>query len=153
MITTLQRTVVGTAICFLLAADDPADQVKNDMARLEGEWSMVSGEISGKAMPDAFLKGSRRVAKDGVTTVTIGGTPFMKAKFTIDPSKKPKTIDYLMLEGLTKGKKQLGIYELDGDTVKFCFASPGKDRPKDFTSKEGSGHTLSVWKKNTPKKE
>jgi uncharacterized protein (TIGR03067 family) len=141
--------LVLPAICFLIAADDPADLVKKDMARLEGEWSMVSGQINGKAMPDVFLKGSRRVAKDGVTTVTIGGKPFMKAKFTIDPSKKPKTIDYMVLEGLTKGKKQLGIYELDGDTVKFCFAIPDKERPTDFTAKEGSGHTLSVWKKKT----
>ena len=136
------------AVFFLIAADDPSDQVKKDMTRLGGEWSMVSGQINGKAMPDAFLKGSRRVAKDGVTTVTIGGMPFMKAKFTIDPSKKPKTMDYLMLEGLTKGKKQLGIYKLEGDTVTFCFASPGKERPSDFTAKEGSGHTLSVWKKS-----
>jgi uncharacterized protein (TIGR03067 family) len=140
--------LITAGVCFLIAADDAGDLIKKDMARLEGEWSMVSGQINGKAMPDAFLKGSRRVAKDAVTTVTIGGMPFMKAKFTIDPSKKPKTIDYLMLEGLTKGKKQFGIYELDGDTVRFCFASPGKERPDDFTAKEGSGRTLSVWKKS-----
>jgi len=145
----MRLRLVLPAVCLLIAADDPTDQVKKDMERLEGEWSMVSGQINGKAMPDAFLKGSRRVAKDGVTTVTIGGMPFMKAKFTIDPSKKPKTMDYLILEGLTKGKKQLGIYKIDGDIVKFCFATPGKDRPTDFTAKEGSGHTLSVWKKKT----
>jgi uncharacterized protein (TIGR03067 family) len=44
-----------------------------------------------------------------------------------------KTIDYTMTDGLTKGKTQLGIYELDKDTVKFCFASPGQDRPGDFS--------------------
>jgi uncharacterized protein (TIGR03067 family) len=140
--------MVVAVICFLIGADKPTDQVKKDMVRLEGEWSMVSGQINGKAMPDAFLKGSRRVAKDGVSTVTIGGMPFMKAKFTIDPSRKPKTMDYVMLEGLTKGKKQLGIYKLEGDTVTFCFATSGKDRPSDFTAKEASGHTLSVWKKS-----
>jgi hypothetical protein len=48
--------------CWLLAADPSPEQIKKDMARLEGEWSMVSGEIDGKAMPDAFLKGSRRVS-------------------------------------------------------------------------------------------
>jgi uncharacterized protein (TIGR03067 family) len=73
---------------------------------------------------------------------------FFKAKVTIDPTKKPKAIDYEMTEGPTKGKTHLGIYELDGDTVKFCFAAPGKDRPADFTSKEGSERTLSVWKKD-----
>ena len=57
--------------CLLISADGAADAVKKDMDRLEGEFSMVSGEANGVAMPDNFLKGSRRVAKDGVTTVTI----------------------------------------------------------------------------------
>ena len=40
-----------------------------------------------------------------------------------------------------------GIYELDGDTVRFCLAPADKDRPTDFTAKEGSGRMLSVWKR------
>ena len=63
-------------------------------------------------------------------------------------TKNPKTIDYDVTEGVTKGKKQLGICKLDGDTVKFCFGGPGKDRPMEFTTKEGSMRTLSVWKRD-----
>lgn len=127
-------------------ANEP-DEVKKERSRLEGEWAMVSGEIDGQPMPDAFVKTGKRVAKGNETTVTIGGNVFMKATYTIDPSKKPKTIDYTMTEGLSKGKKQLGIYELDGDTIRFCFASPGKDRPTEFSAKPGAGNTLSVWKR------
>jgi len=72
----------------------------------------------------------------------------MKAKFKIDPIKKPKTIDYTVTDGPEKGKTVLGIYELDGDTVKFCFSAPDKERPSEFTAKEGSGRTLSLWKRN-----
>ena len=54
----------------------------------------------------------------------------------------------MMTEGPTKGKTQLGIYEFDGDTVRFCFGSPGKDRPSEFAAKEGSGNTLSVWRRD-----
>ena len=133
------------AISLAWAADNEA--VKKDAAQLQGEWSMVSGSADGNPVPDSMLGNSKRVCKGDETTVTIGGQLLMKAKFALDPSKKPKTIDYEMIEGFTKGKKQLGIYELNGDTVKFCFGSPGAERPPDFTSKPGDGRTLSVWKR------
>jgi uncharacterized protein (TIGR03067 family) len=75
----------------------------------------------------------------------MGAQMFLKAKYTIDPSKNPKTIDYDMTEGFSKGKKQLGIYELNGDTFKACFNSPGAERPTEF--KAGAGLTLSEWKR------
>jgi uncharacterized protein (TIGR03067 family) len=133
---------------LLIGADAPPDAVKKEMTQLQGEWSMVSGQIDAQPLPEEYVKGARRVAKGEETTVMIGGRLFMKAKFTVDPSKKPKTIDYMMTDGPTKGMTQLGIYEWDGDTVKFCFSAPGKDRPTEFTTKEGSGRVLSVWKRD-----
>jgi len=137
--------LAAVALSTAWAADTEA--MKKDMAQLQGEWSMVSGSADGNAMPDAMRETARRVCKGAETTVTIGAQLLMKAKFTIDPSRKPKTIDYEMIDGLTKGKRQLGIYELEGDTVKFCFGSPGSERPPDFTSKQGDGRTLSVWRR------
>ena len=145
----MRLLVVCIAAFLAVGADDPQQVIKNEMALFEGEWTMVSGEIDGMPMPVGFVKGSKRVAKEGETTVMIGGQLFMKAKFTIDPAKKPKQIDYAMTGGPTKGKTQLGIYQLEPDTVKFCFSSPGQDRPTDFTTKEGNGRTLSVWKRST----
>ncbi len=125
-----------------------SDAVKKDLAALQGEWSMASGAADGQAMPDEMTKQMKRVCKGDETTTTMAGQMFLKAKITLDPTKKPKTIDYEMTDGFTKGKKQLGIYEIDGDTFKSCFASPGGERPTDFTSKSGDGHTLSVWKRD-----
>jgi uncharacterized protein (TIGR03067 family) len=148
----MRVTVIVVAGCLLLAAAGEPEAVKKDMAQLQGDWAMVSGEIDTQAMPDEYVKSATRVAKGDETTVMIGKKLFLKAKFSIDPTKKPKTIDYTMTDGPTKGKTQLGIYELDGDTVKFCFASPGQDRPADFTTAKGSGRTLSVWKRVKPAK-
>lgn len=53
-----------------------------------------------------------------------------------------------MTAGPTKGKTHHGIYMLDGDTLKFCFAAPGQERPTEFTAPEGSQRTLSVWKRD-----
>jgi uncharacterized protein (TIGR03067 family) len=123
------------------------EAIAGDVAKLQGEWSMVSGSGNGQPMPDEMLKEMKRVCKGDETTVTSAGRVFMKAKFTLDPSKKPKTIDYQMIDGFTKGKKQRGIYELDGDTFKACFAKPESERPTDFTTEPGDGRTLSVWKR------
>lgn len=111
---------------------------------------MVSGSADGQPMPEPMRKQMKRVCKGDELTVIMGDQTFLKAKITIDPSKKPKTMDYDMTEGFTRGKKKLGIYELDGDTFEACFAKPGAERPADFTSKPGDGRTFSVWKRDKP---
>jgi len=141
--TTLLIALASLALSPARAQDNPA--AKKDQAQLQGAWTMVSGSADGSPVPDAMLSDCKRVCKEGETTVTLGGQLFLKAKFTLDPSKKPKTIDYDVIDGPTKGKKQLGIYELEADTVKFCFAKPDSGRPSDF--KPGEGRTSSVWKR------
>lgn len=120
----------------------------NDLAQLQGEWIMVSGERDGQPFPAAFLIGSKRLAKGNDTTVMIQGQIFLKAKFSIDPTKSPKTIDYAVTEGTHAGKTQLGIYKLSGNTVTFCFSTPGKDRPTEFATLPNDGRTLAAWKRN-----
>ena len=118
-----------------------------DLAQLQGEWAMQSGTADGFDMPAAMTSTARRICKGDELTVMIGGRLIMKAKITLDPSKKPSQINYQVVEGDTQGKTHQGIYEFDGDTYKSCFAAPGEDRPTDFTSKSGDHRTLSTWKK------
>jgi uncharacterized protein (TIGR03067 family) len=140
--------LIGLATANIFSAwAEENEVVKKDLAQLQGEWSMVSGSADGQLMPEQMLKQMKRVCKGDETTTTMAGQVYFKAKITINPSKTPKTIDYQMTEGVTKGKTQLGIYELDGETFKSCFAKPGAERPTDFTSKPGDGRTVSVWKR------
>ncbi len=143
--------LVGLAVTITPAWAEENEAARKDMAHLQGEWAMVSGSADGYPVPDGMLGRSKRVCKGDELTVVVGGQPFMKAKITIDATKKPKTIDYAMTEGFTKGKTQLGIYELDEDTLKSCFGGPGDERPTDFTSKPGDHRTLSVWKRRKEK--
>jgi|ERR1043166_3576605 uncharacterized protein (TIGR03067 family) len=151
MKTFLVTVMVGLAafVFFSNGAEDAAG-VKADLAQLQGEWTMVSGSADGTPMPDLMLPNSKRVCKGNETTITVGGQLFMRAKFVLDPSKTPKTIDYEMIDGPTKGSRQYGIYELKGGTVRFCFASPGAPRPADFSTRAGDGRTISVWKHAQP---
>jgi uncharacterized protein (TIGR03067 family) len=123
------------------------EEQKKELGRFAGVWAMASGSIGGQAMPEAMLKTMKREVKGNELTVTMNGQVYFKATITLDPSQTPRTIDYAMTEGVTKGKTQLGIYEWEDGTLRFCFASPGNDRPADFTSKPDDGRTVSVWKR------
>src|SRR4051812_17098460 len=141
--------VLLAATCSIARAADDAG--KADLAKMQGEWTMVSGARGGMPLPDLMVSTGRRACKDDQVTVHAGGTLIMKATFALDASKSPKTIDYAVTDGPNKGKKQLGIYDLDGETLKFCFAEPDQPRPDSFESKEGDGRTVSTWKKAAKK--
>ena len=138
--------ILAAVFAGTLDAQDAAE-TKADIAKMQGEWSMVSGSADGMAIPDEMLPNAKRVCKGNETTVTIGPQLIMQATFTVDPTKKPKTIDYQATDGPTKGSTHLGIYEIDGDTIRYCFAAPDAERPADFTSKPGERRTLSMWKR------
>jgi hypothetical protein len=39
-------------------------------------------------------------------------------------------------------------HELEGDTLKLCFARPGQERPKEFTTKSGTAFLVCVYKRH-----
>jgi uncharacterized protein (TIGR03067 family) len=119
----------------------------DELARLGGHWSMVALVVDGRAISQEFLKTGERVAKGNQLTVTMGGQLLMKATFTVDPTRAPRTIDYTLTKGANQGQKQFGIYEWDGDEFRSCFAAPGNDRPAAFSTEAGDGRVLSQWKK------
>jgi uncharacterized protein (TIGR03067 family) len=123
------------------------ETAKQDLARLQGAWALVSGERDGQAFPTEYLTNSDRVVEDDETTVTVRGQLFMKAKFSLDPTRNPKTIDYSINDGPYAGQKMFGIYELNGNKLKFCLSTPGKERPAGFATKPDDGQTMTVWKR------
>lgn len=142
------RCMIATLVTFgLLVAAGVFAQDKKAINKLDGKWVVVSVERDGKA--DEGLKGAVRVNAGEKYTLTPKDGKAISGAFKVDPSKKPKTMDMLPSEGRYKGKTLLGIYELDGDTLKICFAEPGKDRPTEFTSK-GSGVVLAIHKREKP---
>jgi uncharacterized protein (TIGR03067 family) len=108
-------------------------------AALAGQWSMVSCVRDGEPVPQAYVKFGKRVAAGNEVVVTIGPKQLVKATFAIDPTQEPKTIDYVFLHGENQGQSPYGIYELEGDQLKFCFSAPGAPRPTDFSAGEAMG--------------
>ncbi len=67
-----------------------------------------------------------------ITTSSGGRT----LNYKVDPSKKPREIDISRPEG--SGMPALGIYAIDGDTLKLCYGGAGDARPDAFASEVGS---------------
>lgn len=143
------HTILILAVSFMIAADNANKSAKDDRAKLQGTWKIVSLEVNGaKPIGDDQLETVQAVFDaDGKLTVKADENVIYEAKTKIDPTKKPKTIDLTYTEGQMAGETALGIYELKDDTFRYCRAAPGKDRPKEFSAKEESGHTLAVYKR------
>jgi uncharacterized protein (TIGR03067 family) len=114
---------------------------------LDGSWLVVSGEADSKPIPEEEVKRKVVVTFDTAKLVLTeaGKEDKVKLTFKINESRKPKQID-ITPETPKRGVIR-GIYEADGDTLKICLGDPGKDRPKKFETKPGSGHKLMILKR------
>jgi uncharacterized protein (TIGR03067 family) len=127
---------------------EPSPEEVKELAKLSGVFDVTLFERDGKKYSDEQIKkmkvdqlGPKWSFHDGETGTVTEGTD----RVFLD--KSPKAIDSTYTNGPAKGKTVLGIYELSGDTIKYCWAEPGKDRPKEFGSKAGSDLTLMILKK------
>src|SRR6516162_3963536 len=125
--------LVGVAIA-ITAEGNQGDAAKEELKNLEGTWLLVMSEQDGMKSDPNFVKNSKMIIKGNKMTVYGGKVKSSEATITLNPAKKPKTIDASQTYGGPKGTKYYGIYELDGDTLKICFGE--KQRPKDFSAKK-----------------
>ena len=66
---------------------------------------------------------------------------------TVYPDRDPKAADSTLTnEGEHKGKIVRAIYELDGDTLKQCWAVE-RERPRAFDPMPNPGINFSVYKR------
>ncbi len=143
-----RHILMALTVGFLIGtAGEAGDDSKKELQSFQGAWVLVSAERDGKK--DSSGKGTKLVLTGNKYALTQESSAVIGhfGTFSLDLAKKPKTIDVTVTDGPDKGKTFLGIYELAGDDYKVCFSSPGKERPKELTSKPGSGNLLQIWKR------
>jgi uncharacterized protein (TIGR03067 family) len=135
---------LATAIAMVASAGDAKDAaIQKDRKQIKGNWRVVALEVDGnKASEDEAKKLTVVNGSDGTWSLCSEGNEMSKGTSTIDPTKKPKAIDFTITEGSGKGNAHLGIYEPGDKTRKLCFAPPGRERPTEFSSLPGSQHIL-----------
>ncbi len=120
-------------------------QVK-ELEKLSGTFSIILFERDGKKSSADDLKTMKVVQKGADWTFSLGEDS-TTGKDKVYPDKNPKQIDSLYTNGRETGKTVFGIYEIDGDTIKYCWAEPAQERPKEFASKPDSKLTYMILKR------
>jgi uncharacterized protein (TIGR03067 family) len=144
---------IVTAVCLGMLWTAGAQEEKGkpkDLDQLKGTWTAVSLESGGKKQPEEQLKelNMQLVFAGDKYAERIRGEVNEEGTIKIDTSKKPATIDLNIRTGDDKGKLQLGIFEVKGDTLRLCLAVPdGKERPTTFASPEGKTDANVVFKR------
>jgi len=121
-----------------------------DKDLLQGSWYQVAEQFDGKNLSVAridatagklIFQGEKYAFRSGRDTIEQG-------TFTVDPSKTPKTIDFISKSsGLSEGGSRLGIYDLQENGLKVCIAELNKERPTEFATTVGSGLELKTYKR------
>ena len=133
-----------------LVVTQPAkdEAIKQDRKRIEGTWRIVALEVNGNIVKEEDTKKLTVVnGSDGMWSLRSEGNEIAKGTSTIDPTKMPKTLDFIQTEGEGRGRQCLAIYEVAENTRRMCFAPPGKDRPTAFTSVPGSETVLVTFER------
>jgi len=133
---------MGSTTVLAGADKDPS---ANDLEAMQGDWAVVEYVADGVKSEDDNAQSLFRTIKGDHYTVFLFDKALGSGTIKLDATQKPKHID--SLPDKMPGKAFLGIYEIDGNRIKVCYAPPGKDRPAELVSKKDSGHTFMIWEK------
>jgi uncharacterized protein (TIGR03067 family) len=127
----LLTLLVAVAAACLIAAPVTADDLK-----LEGQYTIVSGEKDGQPLAQDELTGRTvRITADKITVTNKDGKEEMACTYTLDQTKKPHVIR-TKGTGSNEGKDHVGIIERTADNQIRIVLSEGTEVPTEFKTKE-----------------
>lgn len=133
---------LGLSICLLLCVT----VVKADDS-LQGTWKLKSGEANGKPLASKEIDGGMLFIKGDHYRVKFEGKEPITGTQKLVFAAEGNTIDIMDDSGAHKGQVCHGIFELKGDEFRVAFAAAGKPRPTKFSTAEGDGSWMHVWKR------
>jgi uncharacterized protein (TIGR03067 family) len=118
-----------------------------DLAALQGTWTLAAMEVDGQEVPAAKLQGTTLTIRDNQYSLQTG-KQLHQVEITLRPGKSPKEIDMKFLDGANKDRVGLGIYHIEGDTMKICRGlDPQQERPQQFKTSGQINYFVMVWQR------
>jgi uncharacterized protein (TIGR03067 family) len=122
------------------------DSVKEELKKLQGAWRLAGYEEGGKVFAPGKINPNDSITFTKTTFTFKSGKRVLTGTFSIDPSKKPKWID----EASKGGLEFKGIYEVNGDRLRLFLEAPGKERPTEFKTREGTLQRMHSYEREKP---
>lgn len=108
---------------------------KGPALKLEGRYTIVSGEKDGKAIPEAEINGSIVVfTADKIVGTDKDKKEFFASTYSLDTTHTPWLIK--MKSTTSKDAEALGLLKQDGGAVTIIYALPGGEAPKEFKTRQ-----------------
>ena len=128
---------------LLLGAGNALDAQK-EQAQFTGKWTVRKLTFDGddhSALVVNFTFKQDEAVMEGEESVK---GEYARLKFKLDPTARPKRIDFTVSAGLQLGTTVEGIYTFSRDEVRICARVFGAGRPSEFHAPQGSNMVLMV---------
>ncbi|MEP3477794.1 MAG: protein kinase [Fuerstiella sp.] len=120
-----------------------ANAASADVKNIVGTWQVTYAEDSGQVVPQEVMKNIQfSFTKDSLSGIGMGQAE--QQPYRLDATTIPKSIDMTM----EASHISLGIYDLQGDTLRLCIGR-GKERPNQFDSSSESRNLILNLKRMT----
>jgi uncharacterized protein (TIGR03067 family) len=136
-------------------ADQPKEPAISDKEQLDGTWVLVSHEFAGKPGPKDNMRPQWWYFEEDKVTIYSIDLPRSKPErseytYTLAKNKNVKIIEFTngrRLEGpRTKRPDEFrAIYQIEGDSLRIAIGK--SELPRTFTTREGDGVLVSVFKR------
>ena len=123
-----------SAACLAPALSDGDDAAERK--KLEGVWNGFVVQGRGDRTDRGLVTiNDLKITSGKITWPPEKGVGLDEGTYQLDLAKNPRALDSTGTAGDVKGRSFLGIYAVEGDTLKWCVAGPDNPRPTEFVSR------------------
>jgi uncharacterized protein (TIGR03067 family) len=143
-----RRLFLALAVAGLLAADAPRDEANKEKQKIQATWQCTAAEVNGRKAPEAEVNALKLIFAGTEFTFKLPDGDVKGNVKMLDTTTESRLIDLDFKVGPIRGTLE-GIYKVEGDTLTLCLHSMPdvKQRPAEFTGKEGSNQFLLVFRR------
>jgi uncharacterized protein (TIGR03067 family) len=137
----LHQLLSAVVVGLVASAGFADDKTGSAGTKIDGTYTLVSGERDGKPMADADVKDCKvTITADKITGTSKDGKEFLNATYTVDDKKDEtkregqKTCHITLKSG--DGKTYKAMCEKTADGLKMVYHLDGGEEPTEFKTKD-----------------